>query len=71
MENLDLVIWEPGADPYQGAPSTYYINKNKGLPQENINIKSPKQGVYYIGVYGIDHGAGYTLEITGHQIRPN
>lgn len=71
MENLDLVIWEPGADPYQGAPSTYYINKNKGLPQENINIKSPKQGIYYIGVYGIDHGAGYTLEITGHQIRPN
>ncbi|GIO35780.1 hypothetical protein J41TS12_06410 [Paenibacillus antibioticophila] len=71
MENLDLVIWEPGADPYQGAPSTYYINKNKGLPQENINIKSPKQGVYYIGVYGIDHGARYTLEITGHQIRPN
>ncbi|WP_157686436.1 S8 family serine peptidase [Paenibacillus senegalimassiliensis] len=71
MENLDLVIWEPGADPYQGDPSTYYINKNKGLPQENINIKSPKQGVYYIGVYGIDHGARYTLEITGHQIRPN
>lgn len=71
MENLDLVIWEPGADPYQGAPSTYYIHQNKDLPQESFSIKTPKRGVYYIGVYGADHSANYTLEIKGNQIKPN
>lgn len=70
-ENLDLVIWEPGADPYQGAPSTYYIHDNKELPQESFSIKLPKKGIYYIGVYGIEDSANYTLEITGNQIKPN
>lgn len=69
-ENLDLAIWEPGADPYQGAPATYYIGENTELPQENINIKTPKQGTYYFGVFGKDHSADYTLEITGNNITP-
>ena len=34
MEDLDLVIWEPGADPFAGDPSTYYINEESALPQE-------------------------------------
>ncbi|RRJ63195.1 hypothetical protein EHV15_09885 [Paenibacillus oralis] len=71
MENLDLAIWEPGADPYQGDPSTYYIHDNTDLPQESFSIKSPKKGVYYIGVFGVDDSANYTLEITGNEIKPN
>lgn len=70
MEDLDLVIWEPGADPYAGDPSTYYINDEDDLPQESFSISSPEIGVYYICVWGRNDAANYTLEITGHEIAP-
>lgn len=68
MENLDIAIWEPGSDPYQGNPSTYYIHEEVDLPQEQFSIPTPKIGLYYIGVYGIEDSANYTLEITGHEL---
>ncbi len=67
-EDLDLVIWEPGSDPYSGDPSTYYINEENDLPQECFSISSPKEGLYYICVWGRQSAANYTLEITGHEI---
>jgi len=70
MEDLDLVIWEPGTDPFAGDPSTYYINEEDDLPQEDFSISSPKKGLYYICVWGRNDAANYTLEITGHEIRP-
>lgn len=70
MEDLDLVIWEPGADPYAGDPSTYYINEEDDLPQESFSISSPEEGLYYICVWGRNDAADYTLEITGHEIQP-
>ncbi|WP_458782632.1 hypothetical protein, partial [Paenibacillus nanchangensis] len=30
-----------------------------------------KQGIYYFGVYGMDHESDYTLEITGNNIFPH
>lgn len=70
MEDLDLVIWEPGADPHAGDPSTYYINEEDDLPQESLSISSPEEGLYYICVWGRNDAADYTLEITGHEIQP-
>lgn len=70
MQDLDLAIWEPGADPYAGAPSTFYINGQSDLPQEFFSIPTPNQGLYYIGVAGLADSANYTLEITGHEIYP-
>jgi len=71
MEDLDLVIWEPGSDPYAGDPSTYYINDEDDLPQESYSISSPEVGLYYICVWGRNDAANYTLEITGHELEPH
>lgn len=70
MEDLDLVIWEPGSDPYAGDASTYYINEEDDLPQEFFSISPPEEGLYYICVLGSNNAANYTLEITGNDIEP-
>lgn len=70
-ENLDLVIWVPGADPYQGDASSYWIRQNDGPPYEFFSLSSPATGTYYIGVYGVDDTADYSLEITGHELTVN
>ena len=70
-ENLDLVIWVPGAYPYQGDASSYWIRQNDGPPYEFFSLSSPATGTYYIGVYGVDDTADYSLEITGHELTVN
>ncbi|TYA10508.1 S8 family serine peptidase [Paenibacillus faecis] len=70
-ENLDLVIWAPGSNPYQGDPSSYWIRRNDGPPQEFFSLSNPPRGTYYIGVYGVEDSANYSLEITGHELTVN
>lgn len=70
-ENLDLVIWAPGSNPYQGDPSSYWIRRNDGPPHEFFSLSNPPRGTYYIGVYGVEDSANYSLEITGHELTVN
>lgn len=70
-ENLDLVIWAHGSDPYKGDPSTYWIRENDGPPHEFFSLSNPAKGTYFIGVYGVEDTADYSLEITGHQLTIN
>lgn len=70
-ENLDLVIWAPGSNPYQGDPSSYWIRRNDGPPHEFFSLSNPPIGTYYIGVYGVEDSANYSLEITGHELTVN
>ncbi|MBU5438531.1 S8 family serine peptidase [Tissierella sp. MSJ-40] len=67
-EDLDIVIWEPGANPLEGDPWTYLIGEEKEMPHEHISIKNPKRGTYYIGVAGMRDSGNYSLEITGYNI---
>jgi serine protease AprX len=67
-ENLDIVIWEAGTDPFAGDPSTYLIGEEEKMPHEHIRIESPKVGTYYIGVAAIEDSGNYSLEITGYNI---